>query len=174
MIKSRYSWISGACSAILSAALIVTIAAATSGCTSTDTTNMNSSKSTSNSSEQTSETNVKEIYNDKLIKMSFIKKYDMPGMEGEFFFTAKVENKTKKKISIYLKDVYLNDTNVHVGSAVPLDILPGKNGCQTWFTKYEGTGASKASDIKKIGFKIWVTDEHTKTLETTKNVEIKF
>ncbi|WP_162098665.1 hypothetical protein, partial [Rhodanobacter spathiphylli] len=108
------------------------------------------------------------------IKMSFIKKFDMPGMEGEFFFTAKVENKTKKKISVYLKDVYLNDTNVMVGSAVPLDILPGKNGTQTWFTKYEGTGASKASDIKTIGFKIWVTDEHMKTLETTKNVEIKF
>lgn len=89
-----------------------------------------------------------------------------------FYFDVKVENKSSEEISVYLQDAYINDTAFQVGSGVPLDLLPGKNATHSFFGKYEGTGISSASEIKKIGFKILVMDKSSKTLETTKPVEI--
>lgn len=125
-------------------------------------------------SAKSSQAETKPIYEDDYLSVSFVKKYDVPGMDGEFFFSIKAENKSKKEIGVYLKDVYINDTMVQVGSGVPLNLLPGKNNTHSFFGKYEGTGISKASEIKKIGFKIWVTDKDTNTIETTKDLEIKF
>jgi hypothetical protein len=116
----------------------------------------------------------KEIYSDNLIAMSFVQKYDMSGMKGEFFFSVKAENKSSKKITVYLQDAYLNNSMVQIGSGVPLDLLAGKNSVHSFFGKYEGTGASNANEIKKIGFKICVMDENSKIIETTNPVEITF
>lgn len=118
-------------------------------------------------------TGEKEIYSDKILSVTFISKQDMPGFNGNYLFTIKVENKSSEKITVAPTEEYVNDTMVQWLSSVPLTILPGKSGNGGFFGKYEGTGASKANEIKKIGFKFFVMDDSS-TLETTKNIEVTF
>jgi hypothetical protein len=123
---------------------------------------------------ETAKAELKEIYSDKLITAWFVKKYDVPYMPSMFYFTIKVENKTDKKITIYPQDSYVNDTTFTALGAESMDILPKKNRTHTFFGPYEGTGIKSADKIKKIGFKINITDENTHDIETTKTIEVKF
>lgn len=121
-----------------------------------------------------SEAQPKEIYNDKLITAWFVKKYDVSYMPSMFYFEIKVENKTNKKITVYPQDSYVNDTTFTALGAESMDILPNTDRTHTFFGPYEGTGIATANKIKKIGFKINITDENTHDVETTKTIEIKF
>lgn len=116
----------------------------------------------------------KEIYSDDLISMSFVKKYEVPEVQGMFYFDIKVDNKSDEEISVYLQDAYMNDTAFTACSGVPLDLISGKSSTHSFFGKYEGTEVKSINEIKKIGFKILVMDKSSKTLETTKSVEINF
>ena len=91
-----------------------------------------------------------------------------------FYFEIKVENKTNKKITVYPQDSYVNDTTFTALGAESMDILPNTDRTHTFFGPYEGTGIATANKIKKIGFKINITDENTHDVETTKTIEIKF
>lgn len=123
---------------------------------------------------KSSEPSQKEIYSDKFISMPFLGKRDLPELQGMFYIDVKVTNKSSKEITVYLKDVSLNDTMVNVGSGVPLELLPGKNKMQSFSGKYEGTGIKGADEIKKIGFKIFIMDESANVIETTKPIQINF
>lgn len=120
------------------------------------------------------EESLKEIYSDDLITVYFVKKYDTPQMQGMFSFDLKAENKSGKKITIYLKDTSLNGSMVSVGSGVPLELESGKSGANSYFGKYEGTGITTSDEIKKIGFKILVMDTSSNVLETTESIEVEF
>lgn len=120
------------------------------------------------------EESLKEVYSDDLITVYFVKKYDTPQMQGMFSFDLKAENKSGKKITIYLKDTSLNGSMVSVGSGVPLELESGKSGANSYFGKYEGTGITTSDEIKKIGFKILVMDTSSNVLETTESIEVEF
>lgn len=126
------------------------------------------------SSKEQPKSSSKSIYDDDKISASFVRKYDVPDVKGMFYFDIEVQNKTDKKISIYLKDSYVNGTTFQTMSGTPMDILPKKNSAHAFIGAYKGTGISSVDKIKKIGFKIYVTDENAKEIETTKAVEIKF
>ena len=126
-------------------------------------------------SSEASAENAKEIYSDSFLAMSFVKKYDTPGMQGMFSFDVNAYNKSDKKISVYLQDAYLHSFPTRRSSdLVPLDLLSNKNSVHSFFGKYEGTGITTADKIKKIGFKICIMDESSEVIETTKSVEINF
>lgn len=116
----------------------------------------------------------KEIYSDKTFSVSFVKKYDESSIPGEFFFSLQATNKSSQKITLALQDVYLNGTIVQTGSGTPFDLLTGKNGNHSFFGKYDGTGISNATEIKKIGFKVVVMDENANVIETTNQIEVAF
>lgn len=61
-----------------------------------------SNEAYSASSNKLAEATTKEIYNDSLITVSFLKKYDIPELQGMFYFDIKAENKSNQKITIYL------------------------------------------------------------------------
>lgn len=144
------------------------------GCSASYGTSNNEPSTALSSASDSSETNQKEIYSDKFVSISFVKKYGIPGMNGMLFFDLKAENKSGNKITIYLQDAYMNDVQFQAGSGTPLDLLPNKNAVHAFTGKYEGTKIKSVDEVKKIGFKIVVMDESSKVLETTKPVEINF
>lgn len=117
---------------------------------------------------------LKTVYNDKIVSLYFIKKYETPGINGMFFIDLKAENKSNKEITVYLKDASINDSMITFVSGAPLTVLPGKIGTNAFAGKCETVGIKDADDIKKIGFKIYIMDESANTIETTKPVEIDF
>ena len=120
-----------------------------------------SSNTPSAKSSATSEMQPQEVYNDKLISVWFIKKYDVSYMPSMFYFDIKVDNKTDQKISVYPDDAYVNSTTFSVYSGEPMDIQPKTNRAHTFFGQYEGTGIKSSSQITKLGFKLYLTDENT-------------
>lgn len=118
-------------------------------------------------------TELKPIYEDDMISVSFVKKNDM-FIQGMFEFYLCVENKTDQQITVYLQDAYMNNTMFMVGSGVPCDLLPQKNRTHGFTGKFEGTGINGADEISKIGFSIWVVNEKGETMLTTEAVEIIF
>lgn len=134
----------------------------------------NANTTVQSSSSLSSEKGTNVAYHDSIISLSFIGKKDMPELKGMFFLDVMAENKSGEEITVALKDVYINDKMVAVGSGVPLTLLPGKSKAQSFFGKYEGTGITSANGIKKVGFKITVLDKSSNTLETTKPIEISY
>jgi hypothetical protein len=121
-----------------------------------------------------SQAEAKAVYEDKLISVWFIKKYDISYMPSMFYFDIKVDNKTDQKISVYPDDAYVNSTTFSVYSGEPMDIQPKTNRTHTFFGQYEGTGIKSSSQITKLGFKLYLMDENTHDIETTKTIEVKF
>lgn len=126
------------------------------------------------SSATPSSTKSQPIYEDKLIRTWFIKKYDISYLKGMFYFDIKVENKTDRKILIYLDDSYVNDTTFTAISGGQMSVLPKKNSTCTFLGPYKGTDIDSADKIKKIGFKISITDENLNEIEKTKTLELNF
>lgn len=154
-------------------ALALFLCIALVGCSSSNAVS-NNNDSADSIKENSSENELQEVYSDDLISMSYVKRYDIPEVQGMFYFDVKANNKSNKEIYVYLQDSYINDTMFTVGSGVPLDLLPEKSATHSFFGKYEGTGIKSAEEINKIGFKICVMDKSSNVLETTKSIEIKF
>ena len=66
------------------------------------------------------------IYNDENVSVDFVK-ISNSILEGNFEFYIKAQNKTDKDITVYLKDVTINNSVVQIGSGVPCDIIAGAN-----------------------------------------------
>lgn len=133
-----------------------------------------SDEATQTASSNSSEALQKQIYNDKIVTVYFIKKHETPGVQGMFSIDLKVENKSGKEITVYLKDANVNNNMVTLVSGIPLTVLSGKNGVNTFSGKCKTVGINSSKDIKKMGFKIWITDKSANTLETTKDITINF
>ncbi|HCW79827.1 MAG TPA: hypothetical protein DG942_01830 [Ruminococcaceae bacterium] len=114
----------------------------------------------------------KVVYANKLLSFSFISVQDMPNMDGMFLLNVKVQNKSNKKISVYPKDASVNNHMIQLTSGTPCDIMPGKSAIHSFSGVNSTVEISKASEIKNIKLKLWITDESTTTLETTKEIEI--
>jgi hypothetical protein len=148
--------------AILCAAVIAVFVTACSG--------EGSNTVVSSSASSSVSTTEQKIYSDSIMDVYFVKKHTMPGINGEMFIDLTVNNKSDKEITVTLADGYFNDSMVTFGSGTPLNILPNKKGSNSFVGKYDGT----AESIKKTGFKILIMGKDSASLETTKNIEIKF
>lgn len=124
--------------------------------------------STASVSSSTSEASQK-VYSDKIIDAEFKGLSNQAGLDGEMFVGLTVKNKSSKNITVTLKDVYIDGTMMQTGSGVPLTIVPGKSGTGEFF----GKNSTKPDAVKKVGFKIYLFDDSTNHLETTKQIEIK-
>ena len=70
-----------------------------------------------------------EIANDSYVSAEFEKIYEAPGVEGVFYVSLNVQNKTDKTIWVYLDKASVNKESVSmVSTGVPLYIAPGNSG----------------------------------------------
>lgn len=93
-----------------------------------------------------------------------------------FNLSLKIENNSDKKVVATLVDGYANDTAVFFGSAVPVEIMPGKNAFGVFILGYNNTGISSIDEIEKLQFKIQLYDENfseslLKTSDITLNLK---
>lgn len=113
-------------------------------------------------SETTVQNEVQEIVlvdNDD-VKVSFIELYEEPSISGAAYLRLKVENKTGKTVTVYPKDVYINDTSTILGSGVPMTLAPGKNSQTPFIIFYANIGITSKDEIQKIEFKLTFDDEN--------------
>ncbi|MDP4152646.1 MAG: hypothetical protein Q8865_04270 [Bacillota bacterium] len=133
----------------------------------TDTSSLAANKVTTSGKADTSP-----LYEDKLIKITYCEIFEVPSIKGACYLRLLVENKSDKKITVYLKDAYVNDMATFMGSGVPMTIEMGKKSQQPFTFFYSNLDISKMSEIKNIQFKVWITDENTKTLEETGTLKV--
>lgn len=99
------------------------------------------------------------------VKVSFIEIFEEASIKDTCYLKLLVENKTSQKVTVYLKDAYVNDTSVQMLSGVPMDIEAGKKSQNPFiFTGYE------KDDVESVEFKVWVVDESMNTIDETDTV----
>lgn len=130
------------------------------------------SDSTSSAAEQQS-LEGKVLYEDSNYKVTYVG-FEDPGMGVTAFnLSLKIENNSDKKVVATLVDGYANDTAVFFGSAVPVEIMPGKNAVGVFILGYNNTGISSIDEIEKLQFKIQLYDENfSESLLKTSDITI--
>ena len=102
------------------------------------------------------------LIDDDSVKVSFVEIFEEASVKDTCYLKLLVENKTDQKVTVYLKDAYVNDTSVQMMSGVPMDIEAGKKSQNPFIF----TGYTK-DDVTSVEFKIWVVDENMNTLDET-------
>ena len=90
------------------------------------------------------------IYEDDFFSIEYIKIYDIEDITTSYL-QLKVTNKSQQKLKLRLDDVYVNDIVIQSGTALPIELEPGKIST-TPFILFTGNTGLKAEDITKIEF----------------------
>ena len=103
-----------------------------------------------------------EIANDSYVSAEFEKIYEAPGVEGVFYVSLNVQNKTDKTIWVYLDKASVNKESVSmVSTGVPLYIAPGNSGRTGFIFPMAQLSINSASDVRNITFDLVAADEAT-------------
>ena len=103
-----------------------------------------------------------EIANDSYVSAEFEKIYEAPGVEGVFYVSLNVKNKTDKTIWVYLGKASVNKESVSmVSTGVPLYIAPGDSGRTGFIFPMAQLSINSASDVRNITFDLVTADEAT-------------
>ena len=103
-----------------------------------------------------------EIANDSYVSAEFEKIYEAPGVEGVFYVSLNVQNKTDKTIWVYLDKASVNKESVSmVSTGVPLYIAPGNSGRTGFIFPMAQLSIDSASDVRNITFDLVAADEAT-------------
>lgn len=103
-----------------------------------------------------------EIANDSYVSAEFEKIYEAPGVEGVFYVSLNVQNKTDKTIWVYLDKASVNKESVSmVSTGVPLYIAPGNSGRTGFIFPMSQLSINSASDVRNITFDLVTADEAT-------------
>lgn len=103
-----------------------------------------------------------EIANDSYVSAEFDKIYEAPGVEGVFYVSLNVQNKTGKTIWVYLDKASVNKESVSmVSTGVPLYIAPGNSGRTGFIFPMAQLSIDSASDVRNITFDLVAADEAT-------------
>lgn len=134
------------------------------------------SEPTNNDTTTTTTTNTQEekiIFEDDVIKASFIKVYDESSIEGAVYLQMLIENTSDKEIMVTLTDASVNNMSTTIGSGVPMVIAPGNSSKQPFIIFTNNTDVTKAEDISNLQFKFYLFDNaDTSVIEESKTIEI--
>lgn len=114
------------------------------------------------------------LVDNEYIKVTFIEVFEEPSVQGMGYLRLKVENKTDKIVTVYPKDVYVNDTSTILGSGVAMTLAPGKNSQAPFIIFYANIGITSKDEIEKIEFKLTFDDENHDLVVETDTMVIDF
>lgn len=117
-----------------------------------------------------------QLYSDEYITVIFTDFDDLEGtgLTGPVAICLEIENKCNKTIDIDLKEASVNGYNVDMDWLFSRsgEISPNhKRICKFSFDTLL-SGITEKKDIKKVEFKIEISDENYKVLKTTKNITL--
>ncbi len=128
-------------------------------------------QSIENNETQKSEKTV--IVNDGTITAEFLGFDNYPEL-GMFTVNLSVVNKTDQKIWVYLDEASVNDEMMQlVTTGAPLNILPEKNGTNSFIFNFKQISISSFDEVNSVSFKICVKNEETlESIETTSEITL--
>lgn len=145
-----------------------------SGCDALVTSGVGSSTDETAGTPSTSESKEEVLFENEVVKVTFMEIFEMDGIAGACYLKLKVENKSDKTVTVYLKDAYVNDTAVLMGSGVPMTLAPGKNSQAPFFFSYTNLDIDSKDEVKKIEFKMFLTGENSETVLETESLIVEF
>lgn len=110
------------------------------------------------------------LYSDKYFNVEYMDFDNVP------FVTAcslqlKVTNKSPKKLTLLLDDVYINNIAIESGTKMPITLEPGKVST-TPFILFTGNTGLSAEDITKLEFKLTARDDSFKLIHTSNKITL--
>lgn len=114
------------------------------------------------------------LYEDDNAKVTFLDLYEESYLPGNAYLRLKVENKSDKTVTVYIKDSYVNDMAQMMGTGVPIELAPGKISQQPFFFGYTNLGITSKDEIQKIEFKLWLVDDGFNTVVETDSLVVEF
>ena len=117
-----------------------------------------------------------EIANDSYVTAEFEKAYEAPGVEGVFYVSLNVQNKTNKTIWVYLDRASVNKETVSmVMTGTPLYIAPGNSGRTGFIFPMGQLSINKLSDVRNVTFDLAIADEATlEEFDRVKGISLDF
>ena len=120
----------------------------------------------------------KVLYSDDRFKITFVNLVDMKTGITMYNMNLKLENNSNKNVMIQLEDAYINDTKItFLGGNADFDgTAPGKKSICAFAFGYANTGINSIEDVKKMEFKIKLTnsDKYSETLLSTDTITLNF
>lgn len=114
------------------------------------------------------------LVDNDVVKVTFIEIFEMPELVNTCYLRLKVENKTDKTVTVYLKETYVNDMAQMMGTGVPITLAPGKSSQQPFFFGYGNLGITSKDEIQKIELKVWLMDDNSDTVVETESLVVEF
>lgn len=110
------------------------------------------------------------LYSDSFFDIEYMNLYDVD-LVNTSYLQLKVINNSNQKVTLLLDDVYVNDIVVQSGTALPIELEPGKIST-TPFILFSGNTGLSAEDITKIEFKLTARDDNFNLVHTTSKITI--
>lgn len=104
------------------------------------------------------------------IEYSDIEKYD--GIEGCFYLSLKVKNKTDETVTVALKDVSINGNSMQTGTGVPIVINSDESSSQPFVIFQSGTDIDSVDDIENIKFRVVFYDESYNEYKVSERISV--
>nr|DAQ80877.1 MAG TPA: Integrin alpha-IIb, Integrin beta-3, transmembrane signaling, protein structure [Caudoviricetes sp.] len=116
------------------------------------------------------------IADDSYVTATFEEAYEAPGVEGVFYVSLNVQNKTNKTIWVYLDKASVNKETVSmVSTGVPLNIAPGNSGRTGFIFPMSQLSINKLSDVRNVTFDLVIADEATlEEFDRAKGISLDF
>ena len=123
---------------------------------------------------QAQTSNVETIIDNDLVSVDYEGMYEAPGVEGVFYVSLNVQNKTDKTIWVYLDKASVNNETVSmVMTGTPLYIAPGNSGRTGFIFPMGQLSVHSLSGVEKVKFDLVVADKATLTeIWRGKDIEI--
>lgn len=117
--------------------------------------------------------NEKVLLDNEIAKVSFVELYEEEYVPETCYMRLRVENKSDKKITVYPKDAYVNNTSILLASGVPMTIEPGKVSQNPFFFTYKNIGIDTKDAIQTIEFKLSFDNDESMVDTEALLVEVK-
>lgn len=123
-----------------------------------------------NNKQQNEEQQSTILYSDDFFDIEYMELYDVDYVNTSYL-QLKVTNKSSQKVMLLLDDVYVNDITVESGTALPIELEPGKIST-TPFILFSGNTGLTADDITKVEFNLVARDDNFDVVHTTNKIII--
>lgn len=110
------------------------------------------------------------LYSDDFFDIEYMK-ISKDGITNQSYLQLKVTNKSNQKVTLMLDDVYVNDITVQSGTALPIELEPGKIST-TPFILFSGNTGLSVEDITKVEFKLTARDGNFNLVHTTNKITV--
>jgi hypothetical protein len=113
------------------------------------------------------------IFEDELVKVSFIKWYEDESIDGITYLKLKIDNKSGKELMVYLENTSVNKIMVDSLTGTP-NIIPIGGSSEAPYLLNTGTkGITSADAIEELTFKMVIIDNATnEVIKTTEQWRI--